>query len=100
MKKLTEQVVVTKPIIKQILELPPESVILLRAGANRFSAPIPTVLHRTGTDGWLFTRSSTQELAGVMGSKYLHKEHVERLVEDYGSSLEAFVLFDPTTDNA
>lgn len=82
---------VEKSVIDQLVELPTESVVLIKS-AGGFENPTSTVLHRTGITGWLLTRDS---LPGYSG-KYLNVDSVRTLVERHEEAGSTFhVIYSP-----
>ena len=80
MKRLQPVVetVVTKSVIDQILEVPLETLIICQPAAGFGDST--TVLHRTGLDGWLITRSFSIHLTG---GKYHKTYAIKRMLEAF-----------------
>lgn len=89
----TTQVVPGKSIADQIVDLPVGSVVLIKQG--RSSQGLSTVLHRTGSNGWL----STRPLAIVepkRSSRYYGKREIHRAIAIYEDAGAEFTLVDET----
>lgn len=84
-----------KTVAEQVLELPNESVLLVyyrRVDGDGTR----TVLHRTGTDGWLVTRDWMVERAeGRKMGSYLNNSDVERLLRPSHGVVKVVVLYEP-----
>lgn len=86
-----------KSILDQILELPNESVVLAKAatgGEELFSSRrnvASSVLHRTGSTGWLATRLP-YDLAPRGPGTYLHADDVEQWYDTHRKAGATFIL--------
>jgi len=81
----TEVVVVqeAKSLFDQLVELPNESVVMLPSSrAIGFAHGGATVLHRTGTNGWLLTRC-----ADFNGGGYLNRKTLAEFLDKRGQTV-------------
>lgn len=100
MKKIENKtrVIVDESAIDKILALRPESVVLVKGAPRLGGGMLTTVVHRTGADGWLVTRTINAP-AKRSGSEYHSTEVIKAYLQRAEKSgSEFFLLYDPAED--
>ena len=81
-----EVVVPARSVIDQVMDLPINSVVLIGGGLG-------TVAHRTGPDGWLFTRPPYPEGSDKPGAHpYYHNDEVRSALKRREGSGATFTV--------
>ena len=93
MRRLTEEVVVTRPILGQILAAPTNATVIAYETGGGTTIRSVDLLLRTGTTGWLSTGRSGSA-GGFRGYDYLHMEEVTNWVRHHEEKGSHFAIIE------